>query len=188
MLKSGLTTKVFDTSNYGNPTSVAGLNFPLSRIPQGNTDSDRSGDSIRLLTLEIRAEAFLQGIGGTNDFTNLVRLVCYQWKPVSTASAPIAASVLNVAGNQTGVMEGYSWDSKPQFDILMDRTVSLSGNGPSDVFIDFKHKFKGGKLATWAAGSTSIQANGIFIIAISDSLLATHPITNIYSRITYIDS
>lgn len=189
MIASKQTLKFFDSHVYAVATTTAGQQYAISAIPQGNTDSTRSGDSVSLKTVEVRGELYLQGTGGTNDFTNQVRVVVYMWHPVSTGAAPVPASIFqDFSVAQSGVMSAYSWDSKPQFSVLYDRNFALSGNGPSDLFFHFKKSFGAGHLATWANSSTTLQSDGLFVIVISDSLVATHPLHNIYTRVTYLDS
>jgi len=189
MIASKQTLKFYDNHTYVGSATSGGINIALSTIPQGNTDSTRSGDSVSLETLEVRGELYLQGAGGTNDFTDQIRVIIYMWHPVSSGAAPVIASILqDVSVAQSLVMSAYSWDSKPQFSVLYDKNFSLSGNGPSDVFFDFRKSFGSGHLATWAGGSTTLQSEGIFMIIASNSLVATHPIYNFYSRVTYLDS
>lgn len=189
MIAGKQTLKFFDNHTYVGSATSTGINIALSAIPQGNTDSTRSGDSVSLKTLEVRGELYLQGTGGTNDFTNQVRVIVYMWHPVSSGAAPVIASILqDVSVAQSLVMSGYSWDSKPQFSVLYDKNFALSGNGVADVFFHFKKSFGSGHLATWAGGSTTLQSDGLFMIVCSDSLVATHPIYNFYSRVAYLDS
>lgn len=109
---------------------------------------------------------------------------------MSTAAIPVPANVVQLTPGgtgQNGVMTMYNWDARTQYKILADKTFSLSGNGPSDAFWVFKHKFNN-TVACWQAGSTTIQQNGIFAWIVTDSLVATHPLTNLQSRVVFTDA
>lgn len=182
------TPKFFDNHSYAASASTAANNLALSAIPQGNTDSNRSGDSVIIKELDFRFEAYLQGLGGTNDFTNIVRVTIYVWHQMSNGSSPLPANIYeDQSVAQSSVMSAFKWDLRNSYTIIADKVFSLSGNGPADVNWHFHHKWKALD-ADWTSGSSTIQRNGIFALVSSDSLLATHPLYNFYSRVIYLDS
>jgi len=140
LISHNIEPRFFDLSNFAQNTSSTGTQLGLSQIPQGVADGTRGGDEVNLKSLEVRFECYLQGTGGTNDFTNCVRLIIYQWLPMSTAAIPVPANVVQLTPGgtgQNGVMTMYNWDARTQYKILADKTFSLSGNGPSDAFLGF---------------------------------------------------
>jgi len=190
LISHNIEPRFYDVSQFAQNTSSTGNQYGLSQIPQGVADGTRGGDEINLLSLEVRFECYLQGTGGTNDFTNCVRILIYQWLPMSTAAIPVPANVVQLTPGATGqssIMTMYNWDARSQYKILADKTFNLSGNGPSDAFWVFKHKFNN-TVAAWQAASTTIQQNGIFAWVVSDSLVATHPLTNLQTRVIFTDA
>jgi hypothetical protein len=183
-------SKFFDSKAYAVAVSQTGVQYALSAIPQGSTDSTRDGDQINLKSIRIKMELYLQGIGGTNDFTNQIRVLLIRWIPMSTAAAPVPANILqdSASAAQSFTMSDYNWDLRRQFVVEMDKTFNLSGNGPSDLSFFFEKKWRTpGLPANFSAGSTTLQSNGLFLFVASDSILATHPVFNLYSRVEYAD-
>lgn len=182
--------KFFDTKVYATAVSMTGVQYALSAIPQGSTDSTRDGDQINLKRLRIKMEIYQQGSGGTNDFTNQVRILVVRWIPMSTGAAPVLANVLqdSASAAQSATMSDYNWDLRRQYVIEYDETVNLSNAGNADQSLFFEKIWRTpGLPANFSAGSTTLQSNGLFIFIISDSLLATHPVINLYARLEYAD-
>jgi len=179
--------KFFDAKEYAQSATTTPTQLAISAVPQGSTDSTRDGDQINLQSLWIKFETYLQGTGGTNDFTDQVRLIVYRWIPMSTGSAPVPASVLqDLSVAQSATMTAFTWDNRRDYVVLLDETFNLSGNGPSDLGFSKTFKWKApGIPAQFSNGSTTLQKNGLFVLIMSDSLVATHPQFNFYSRVVY---
>lgn len=182
--------KFFDSKEYQQAATSTPTQLAISAVPQGDTDSTRDGDQINLLSLEIKFETYLQGTGGTNDFTDQVRLMVYRWHPMSTSSQPVPASVLqDLSVTQSATMTLCTWDNRKDYTVILDKTFNLSGNGPSDIGFRTKFTWKTpGIPAHFSAGSTTLQSQGLFALIMSDSLVATHPLFNFYSRLVYSDA
>jgi hypothetical protein len=182
--------KFFDSKEYAQSATTTPTQLAISAIPQGDTDSTRDGDQVNLLSLWIKFETYLQGAGGTNDFTDQVRLVIYRYHPMSTGAAPVPATVLtDLSVAQSATMTPFTWDNRKDYTVILDKTFNLSGNGPSDLGFHTKIKWKQpGIPAHFSAGSTTLQTNGLFVMIMSDSLVATHPQYNIYTRVEYSDA
>jgi hypothetical protein len=190
MLRVAQEFKFFDAKEYQQAASSTPTQLAISAVPQGSTDSTRDGDQINLQSLWIKFETYLQGTGGTNDFTDQVRLMVYRYHPMSTAAAPVPATVLqDLSVAQSATMTPTTWDNRKDYTVLIDETFNLSGNGPSDIGRVFKLVWKTpGIPAHFSAGSTTLQTNGLFAMIMSDSLVATHPAFNFYSRLVYSDA
>jgi hypothetical protein len=182
--------KFFDAKEYAQSATTTPTQLAISAVPQGSTDSTRDGDQINLQSLWIKFETYLQGTGGTNDFTDQVRLMIYRYHPMSTGAAPVPATVLqDLSVAQSATMTPNSWDNRKDYTVLLDETFNLSGNGPSDIGFSRVFKWKTpGIPAHFSAGSTTLQTNGLFALIMSDSLVATHPQFNFYSRLVYSDA
>jgi len=190
ILTAGKEMKFFDSKEYQQAATSTPTQLALSAVPQGDTDSQRDGDQINLRSLWIKFETYLQGTGGTNDFTDQVRLMVYRWHPMSTGSAPVPASVLqDLSVAQSATMTPWTWDNRKDYTVVLDKTFNLSGNGPSDIGYTVKFNWKEPGIAShFSSGSTTLQTNGLFAMIASDSLVATHPTFNFYSRLEYTDS
>jgi hypothetical protein len=182
--------KFFDSKEYAQSATTTPTQLAISAVPQGDTDSTRDGDQINLKSLWVKFETYLQGTGGTNDFTDQVRLMIYRYHPMSSGAAPVPATVLqDLSVAQSATMTPNTWDNRKDYTVILDETFNLSGNGPSDI--GFSKKFDWGTPgipAHFSAGSTTLQTNGLFAMIMSDSLVATHPQFNFYSRVVYSDA
>jgi len=182
--------KFFDSKEYQQTAQTTPVQLALSAIPQGSTDSTRDGDQVNLKSLWIKFHTYIQGIGGTNDFTDLVRLIVIRWHPMSTSTSPVPGNYLqDLSVAQSPTMSPFTWDNRKDYTVLIDETFSLSGNGPSDVNFVKKISWRvPGLPAHFTAGSTTLQSEGLFAFVASDSLVATHPLFDLYSRVVYCDS
>lgn len=182
--------KFFDSKVYGQAATATPTQYAVSAIPQGDTDSTRDGDQVNLRSVEFHVDSYLQGTGGTNDFTDIVRVILYRWHPMSTGAAPVPASILQDLSNaESAVSSMTTWDNRKDFTIEYDVRRVLSGNGPSIAKFDFKKVWKAPGLPShFSNGSTTLQTQGLFLMIMSDSLVATHPLFNMYLRVTYADS
>jgi hypothetical protein len=188
MIKGNLEQKFFDSKEYAQSATVTPTQLAISAMPQGDTDNARDGDAVNLVKLWFKFECYLQGIGGTNDFTDQVRLIFYQWHPMSTGAAPVPANVLiDLSVAQSPTMSAYQWDNRKDFKILYDRTFNLSGNGPSDIGTMGTINLKNVQ-SHFSNGSSTLGTNQIFAMISSDSLVATHPQFNLYTRVIYTDA
>jgi hypothetical protein len=182
--------KFFDSKEYAQSATTTPTQLAISAVPQGDTDSTRDGDQINLKSLWVKFETYLQGAGGTNDFTDQIRLMIYRYHPMSSGSVPVPATVLqDLSVAQSATMTPTTWDNRKDFTVVLDKTFNLSGNGPSDLGYTAKFVWKEpGIPAHFSAGSTTLQTNGLFALIMSDSLVATHPQFNLYTRVEYTDS
>lgn len=188
IVMSHLEPKFVDNKIYTTTATSAGVQYSLSSVPQGDTDSSRSGDQINIQSLEVIFDPYLQGVGGTNDFTDTVRLILYRWHPMSTATQPTQADILqDQSVAQSNEMSLYKWDNRKDYTIIDDLRFPLSANGPS--IMAFRKKYNLNNVAAhFTAGSATLCTNQIYAFVASDSLLATHPLFDLYSRVVYLDA
>lgn len=156
----------------------------MSTIAQGQTDSTRIGDKLRYKSMELRGEF----IGA--DTTQLVRLILFVWKPDSNADAPAALSDV-LHGTYTGSnevpMAPYTHDLRSNFTILRDKTYALSTAGRPSVQFHWKlNNVRGKELKLIAAGNEG--KNHIYMMAVSDSDVASHPTLSVISQLSYTDT
>jgi hypothetical protein len=174
-LKKVQELKSFDTG-FGSSVSSTATITDLTTIPQGDTDSARDGDAIRVK----RMEQILSWAPG--DTTNTYRQIIFRWNQDDVV-APVVTDVLQLAN----AFSPYNRDTlrAKKFSVI-DDWFSVTGlNGPS---ID-KHVFA--KAMEWNisfySGGTS-GTNKIYSLQISDSGAVTHPFVNSDFRVYFTDS
>lgn len=164
----------------------------LTDVPQGDTDSTRDGDQLYARSLELNFETFIQGIGGTNDFSNNVRVIVYQYLPMSDGTHPTNTGTDILQSPTIGAsipnwLSGYNHDNRFNFRILFDKLIPLSGNGPANyaekVMITQIPQCK----IQYNAGASVNGSGMIYLAFYSDSLVATHPAFNYWAKFNYND-
>lgn len=143
----------------------------LVDIAQGSAYNQRVGDKMRFKSAHISFTAI------PGDSVNVLRLIVYQWHPLSTGSAPVPSSVLSNVSNAYAAISQYNVTNNQDFSILYDKSWNL--NGYNNAQITKNVWIKGGKFLDrnihFQAGSSTIKKNGIFALWISDSSAASHP-------------
>lgn len=179
-------------------TSTAGVVSTPFDVAQGDTDTTRDGDRLMWaghidLSLEVT-----NGQGSLGDVTNMIRVVLFQWVPISV---PTAGDVF-LAG-PSGVADcfsHYNHDQRQQFKILFDRLFKTAGssyfNGtfesPTTAITStgvkrFKVSLaKANKQSQYAGGST-VGTNKIYMFYVSDSSAVTHPTLAYSTKIVFRD-
>lgn len=189
-LRENVELKYYDGSpTYQYPISVTAVIFPLSVPAQGDGDTQRDGDRIKLKKIHIRGNLVY-----SSDVTNIVRVIWFQWKPNTTPTA--AGLLLNGPSGFIDVHSEYSHDFRQQFNILKDKTYKLIGNGlaatsplTSDSVQLFKFTISKGfnTQLQYAAGGVT-GTNLIYYLAISDSSVISHPALTFNAKVMYTDS
>jgi hypothetical protein len=173
--------KFFDVAS-ANAISFSGSVFPLSDIPQGDSDQTRDGDQIMPKSLEIGFQAFCA------DSSNTVRVVVFRWKPFFSFHNPLASDILQSTGTSTGYLSPLNHDKRKQFDLLYDHTVQMVLTMSNSV-VSWSRKIKLSAIkCQWNTGQTTDVSNGFYVMAISDSAAIAHPQLQFYSRVNYTDS
>lgn len=186
MIKSSIKSipnenKFFATSQTGTAVNFSGSTYPLTDVPQGLTDSQRTGDNITLDKLEINV-----GIYAATQ-ANMVRCFVYQWLPSLTAGSPPAASaVLFSTGSALAPFSVNTVDQKPQYSVLYDEVVAVSASEPNRVLRIRLNKFK--SRSVQYTGGTTNGCNKLFIVFISDDGVTPYPTVTFMSKLVYHDA
>lgn len=161
--------------------TFSGSTYPLIDVPQGDTDSQRGGDALSLISLEVN-----YGIYASTQ-TNAVRVIVYQWLPALTAgSPPSATSLLLTTGSALSPFSPYSVDQHQQFHILYDETHSVSVYEPLRLGQIKLKKFPM-KSVQFVAGTAS-GSSKLFLLVISDDGVAAYPTFSFVSKAYFIDA
>nr|WAE42296.1 MAG: capsid protein [Cressdnaviricota sp.] len=169
----------FDWSGT-NPSPIS-----VSSVPQGDTDSQRDGDKLRMFGLQFRYSVVFNPAFGL-DFIQNCMVVVFQWFPNSIpALSQILANI-----NFSSVVAPFSfinWDQRDQFKILYKKVHCTSYYSEQaysrEKFIrNFKHK----NIQYSSGGVTG--TNMIYVCFLSDAGASALPTYCYQTRLLYTDS
>lgn len=163
--------------------------FQITNIPQGVADTDRTGDRLYLKKAYVRLHVAI------GDFTNMFRIIFFQWKPNTVPAISGSDILLPGASGSIDYLSQYNHDNRQEFRILYDRTYNLNGNGSgaSDPITSTSQVIKFIKLRPklkqlqYAGGST-VGTNQVYYLAISDSSILPNPTFSMSVKFLYTDS
>lgn len=163
--------------------------YHISPIPQGVGERARVGNTVRPKRLKLRVHC------GIADNTNMVRMIVFRWHPSAAAGVPTPASILdNTAptihlGTTNAPLMPHNWDDRSMFTVLWDRTFVLDSQAPQQAVLTLD--LYGKKMSpriSYVDGSTTAVMNGLYVLYVSDSGIATHPILTFSSELTFEDA
>jgi len=159
--------------------------YSLCDIAQGATSSTRVGDKIRIRSLHVK------GMVLCADSYNHIRVIVFQWHPMSTASVPTPTDILTTLGSGYTPFSTYKDNNEGDYSILYDKTV-VTVASQSNATREFDFWITGGKFfdrtVHWTAGSSSLAKNKLFLMIISDSSTNPHPTATFVTRLRYADA
>lgn len=163
--------------------STAGFFQSLTDLPQGDTDITRDGDQVEAYTVDLRYYAF------TQDATNLVRVILFQWVPNTAIATPTLADILLNAGTYDALAP-YETDNHQMWKILYDRTHSMAQTGAASANVTklIRKKIKVSRKKVQFEGGTTDGTNKVYMLVISDSGVANHPGITYVARVNYLDN
>lgn len=150
-----------------------------SAMSQGTGNGQYIGSTIKPTYLMIR------GYVNVSDATNLMRIVVLQVKGGGT---PSAANVFESVSNIRAPLSPLEKDYDKTYNVLADRLISV--NGVAVPQRPWKIKLSGRKMRKieFNDGAGTIEANGLYLIALSDSGAAVHPTLTYEWRLHYTDA
>lgn len=166
------------TNNINVPDT--GTIYFLSGVPQGDTSSSRDGNKCKALSLNFHAQVTID----TNAVRSACRIILFKDKS-SNGSAP---AVLDVLENATYLYSYNNVNCPYRFQILFDKTFSLSTTGTQTINV--KRFIKMGHHITYkGTGATqSDAADGhIYMLVISNET-TNQPDLEVNSRLTFVDN
>jgi hypothetical protein len=170
--------KAFVVSANATTIDYSGSVTSLSDVAQGDTDSDRDGDSLTVKALEFRYNVVCA------DSNNAMRCIGFMWRP--NISTPTPSNVLYaLPGTISAPFTPFSIDYKEQFVVLWDNLHQLSSASATSACAVELHKFN--HKIQYIAGST-VGSFKLFVLFVSDSAAASHPTTTWQSRLLYYDA
>ena len=149
--------------------------FPQS---QGDNEGERSGSNIYLKSVSIRINAICA------DSTNFVRFIVFQWFPDDTVDSPTSSTILENIGS---LVSTYSYIDRQKWDILWDKTFSLTLSGNACATAEKMITNLRERKAFFNPTSATTGKNQIFLLYYSDSAAVVHPSVNAYALLRYTD-
>lgn len=150
----------------------------------GDTDITRDGDQVTLRGIVLRFTL----TGG--DLTNIIRIICFQWRADSALQAPNAGNIIISTGD---INSPLNHDQRTNYRILYDKRFTTCGTtaAPTEATIRLGMVKQSAK--NWAKtvyfDSGGLQGrNKIYILYLSDSAAITHPTISYRSLIEFNDS
>lgn len=186
---------VFNAAAFGVSTTPGIFSTPFD-VAQGDTDSSRDGDQLMWcghidLTLQV-----INGQGATGDVYNTVRVILFQWHPMSV---PTAADVLLTGPSAAiDIVSQYNHDRRFEYKVIFDRSFTTVGNNNTatnppmaNVTTGIK-RFKVAltncqKKSQYTGGST-VGTNKFYILYVSDSAVVAHPTMEYSTKVVFRDS
>jgi len=169
-------------------TTVASIN-DITLIPQGDTDTNRRGDKLKLLSLKWNGEFILAPVANV-PLNGLVRIIFFQWHPDTTYRIPLVGDILSGAATFSS---HYNHDQGSNYSIFYDRSFIVSQNTSLAKIVRGRISFKKKKgmmkfvkrTIKYDAATTS-GSDHIFVLAIADNNAGNG--INAPIRIIYTDS
>lgn len=134
----------------------AGVLIELNQIPQGLTDSSRTGDSIKLQDIHFRCL-----VSNTRIATARVVLI---WDNDQKVAVP--GDVYDQIGNTYAPISMKDFDLRFQSKILYDRIVRLD---PGQQSVVINKKIKIGKHTNFENGTTTVNTGSLKMLLIGDA-------------------
>jgi len=166
----------FDTG-VGTSFDNTGSLTKLTTIPQGDTDSSRQGDHVKLHSIR------MAGSCSYADTTNAIRLIILRWNQDDSSSAPVVGDILQTSSPYSPVNRDNERAKK--FDILSDELYGVANVGPGVAVWKWEMKLR--SQIAFQSGATTGTGH-LYAYIISDSSASTHPSVAFILRTYYTDS
>lgn len=146
--------------------------FSLAALPNGTTDTSRTGDTISVKSFHMK------GTMTAADNTNLIRVILFAWRPSSGTGTPTVSDLLSAswASNYTLAYKSVDNSRDKEVKVFYDKTFPLISS-TDKVYKMFSANvpFPNGHKIQFIGGSSTVAANKFYIYFVSDSSAATHP-------------
>lgn len=153
----------------------------FGRLSRGDSPIDQyNGSSIQVKSIHVR------GMMARADTTNIVRIMVLQWYD---NGVPAASGLINDTSTIAAPFGSRYWTNKRSFKVLRDITLYSEQYNGDQVLFDF---YISGKKIRQTWFSTTVdnpaQRNGICLMAVSDSSIASHPTLTYRAEVIYTDN
>lgn len=156
---------------------VGGLYNPLASITQGNTDSNRDGDSLKLKHWKGK----LSFTRGTVD-----SIVAFCFVQEGPSFITTVSQVFESVGTASAPMSQPQWDSRLGFKILHEGCLALTANDPLRIHafaLDFNHDVQ------YYNNSSTVYEGKVSLYIISDQAAGVNaPTVRLVAQLDWVDN
>lgn len=170
--------KYYPYANSGTVGSTGYL-LDLTTIPQGDTDTSRDGDALRVTSIQINFA------WAAADAYNICRMVMFQWMPASSPGSPPALSDIFV-DTADAVISPFAHDTRKSYRILADKTCIVDTDDPMKICKMYVYR-KFMRNIQYSGGTTTGTGN-IYCWLVTDSNVSTHPAVSWSGKTNFTDS
>jgi hypothetical protein len=187
VLKENKELKFFDVSSSAFTVGSGATLSLLSGIPQGVAQSQRVGDQVELVSLEITYEV----VQANTDIYSNTRVLIFQWFPNTILSVPALASILyNTAA--IGPYSQYNWQLRDQYHVIYDKLMSQAGLSTAVASTTnmsiLHHRLTNFRKTVKFSPAVTAASNNLFFLFMSDSSIAPFPVGSFAARLLFRDA
>lgn len=146
-------------------------------------DSNNQKTGIRITPTSTQARIAVTAA----DATNLMRIVIFRWLLDDTVTVPTAAMIFENTGAVQAPLSPFASGNRERFNVLYDKLVSVSTNGPAVVSWEDIITHSKNKDTVFSSSGVTTGTGKLYCVFISDSGAATHPSITYYFRTNYLD-
>lgn len=160
-----------------------GTAFELFPTAQGDTGQTVVGNKVTPVYIKVKYSVDL------GDTINLITLAVIQWKGGPQHDPPTGSDVWQASGSIIAPLSAWDETNKHNFKVLGVQTHALDTYNPKCVG-EFKIHGKYMRPVSYTEGDITAapRDGGLYLIAISDSAVSTHPALAFYAGIYYKDA
>lgn len=163
--------------------SGTGGNLCFDSMTQGNGASQRSGDVVKLTTVDINVTTYADTSG---TYPAVVRFIVVRGRNENGAG-PALSDILTVTGSQQVVNSLRNVNKDAPFEVLLDRKWHISSGetavASKSFHLNLQHHLQ------FQSASVTPESGGLYYFIMSDrALAANQPNYTLYARLRYVDN
>jgi len=178
--------KYHDTQANNHASGWGGGVSTLTTITQGDTATNRNGNSILAKSLALTYMAYP---GSTQTVTKEIRVVLVRGI-AEDARTPIGSDILLHSGSAYAITSHRKLDNTSEYKVIYDKVHSVMTNSANNdhlvtkkLFLKFNHHIK------YTLGADTTEKGGLFLFVFTDTASGTaNPTIQFQSRLRYIDN
>lgn len=175
--------KYFDVQVAGSMTATPSYNV-LTLIPQGAGQSQRVGDKLRIIRIDINMSV----VTANADVYNTIRIVWFRWIPNTSALTPGSTSILEDPTNQN-TRSHYNYEGRKEYHVLKDNFFGMTGTSTNPTVSSLhteRFSLKCDHDVVYNLGATT-GCDHVYSLVLSDSAVTPYPGIDMWVRVWYLD-
>lgn len=182
MVKGQIELKSFDTGGFPSVATTGAVTRQTS-IPQGVGNSQRIGDDVQLVKMDLSYEWAIA------DPFNTVRIIYFQWHMDDAFSIPGLNDILFTAPSNDPTNALYNFSNRDKYKILYDKRHFLEAGSEGSESFSKKLSIKiPHKTLSYNSGGVLTGTNNIYQLLVTDSNTVLHPSCMNHIRFYYRDA